>query len=595
MCGINGIFAYNSAASAPSEREVLLTRDHMTARGPDGAGLWFDGAGRCGLGHRRLSFQDLDPRAGCPMISTDGTTVLTYNGEIYNQPELRAELEAQGVVYRTTSDTETLVHLYQRHGPAMVHKLRGMFAFGIKPLYYANDGWTYRFASQVKALLAGQSISRTPDPAGTVGFLLYGSVPDPFTLYRDIRALPAGHTQWVDAAGVREPKAYINLASVLAEGRDKTAPSDRAEVIRAAALDSVAHHLIADVEVGVFLSAGIDSGALLGLMRDAGQDRVRGVTLAFDEFTGTEEDESILAAQTARLYGCEHIVRRVGEAEFTRDLPGLIEAMDQPSIDGVNTWFVSKATHEAGLKAALSGVGGDELLGGYPSFRDIPRWVKWLRGPAAVPGLGPLARTLIQTLAPGRVRSAPKLAGMVEYGGDFAGAYLLRRGLFLPFELNALADPAVVAEGLARLKPLKRLRDGLVPDPGSDNGRVTALESANYMKTQLLRDADWAGMAHSLEIRTPLVDIELLRRLAPVIPHLTPGEGKAALAAAPRSALPANVAQRAKTGFVVPTHAWRSRAMEAHARSAGAKGQVSRAWGQEVLDLQAPPPVAKAA
>ena len=190
---------------------------------------------RCGLGHRRLSIIDLSDRASQPMTSEDGRFVVVFNGEIYNYPQLRTELETDGAHFRTTSDTEVLLHLYARHGGEMVHRLRGMFAFaiwdqvqrrlflardpyGIKPLYTANDGWTFRFASQVKALLAGGHVSRDPEPAGVVGFHLFGSVPEPFTLYRDVRSLPAGHTQWVDAAGPREPKPFSNLAEVLAKG-----------------------------------------------------------------------------------------------------------------------------------------------------------------------------------------------------------------------------------------------------------------------------------------------------------------------------------------------------------------------------------------
>ena len=222
MCGVNGIFAYHPAAGGPQEEELLATRDAMRARGPDGSGLWWSSNRRCGLGHRRLSILDLSDRASQPMASADGKLVITYNGEIYNCKVLRAELEAAGARFRTTSDTEALLHLYARHGVAMVHRLRGMFAFaiwdemrhelflardpyGIKPLYTANDGWTFRFASQVKALLAGGGISHDAEPAGVGGFHLFGSVPEPFTLYRDIRALPAGHTQRVDAAGPRAP------------------------------------------------------------------------------------------------------------------------------------------------------------------------------------------------------------------------------------------------------------------------------------------------------------------------------------------------------------------------------------------------------
>src|SRR6516162_7558578 len=506
MCGINGIFAYHPAANVPDEMELLATRDAMRARGPDGSGLWWSSDRRCGLGHRRLSILDLSDRASQPMVSAGGKLVISFNGEIYNYSALRTELEAAGARFRTTSDTEALLHLYARHGAAMVRRLRGMFAFaiwdearrelflardpyGIKPLYTADDGWTFRFASQVKGLLAAGAVSRDPEPAGLVGFHLFGSVPEPFTLYRDIRALPAGHSQWVDAAGPREPVAFANLAAILADGARKAAPfTELRERVRDGVSDSVRAHLLADVEVGVFLSAGVDSGALLGLMRDAGQSEIRAITLAFDEFRGTAADEVPLAARAAQRYGARHIIRYVDEQEFRADLPAIMEAMDQPSIDGVNTWFVAKAAKEAGLKVALSGLGGDEVLAGYPSFTDLPRWRRAFGPLAAVPGLGRGTRLLIRTIAPRFARDTPKALGMLEYARSWAGAYLLRRGLFLPYELNEVMDPDLAREGLRRLKPLRRLAENLSPDPASNVGRVCVLESAHYMRNQLLRD-----------------------------------------------------------------------------------------------------------
>ena len=606
MCGINGIFAYHSASSAPKGTELLTTREAMRARGPDGLGAWWNVDRRCGLGHRRLSIIDLSDRASQPMASEDNRFVVVFNGEIYNYPQLRAELENDGVRFRTTSDTEALLHLYAHHGAEMVHRLRGMFAFviwdevrrglflardpyGIKPLYTANDGWTFRFASQVKALLAGGQVSRDPEPAGIVGFHLFGSVPEPFTLYRDIRALPAGHTQWVDAAGPREPRPFFNLAEVLAKGAAHPVPAAEVpERVRAGVLDSVGSHLLADVEVGIFLSAGIDSGALLGTMRDAGQHEIRAITLAFEEFRGTPEDEAPLAAQVCEQYGAHHIVRHLSEQEFFEDLPAILEAMDQPSIDGVNTWFVSKAAKEAGLKVAISGLGGDELLGGYPSFSDLPRWRHQFGAFAAIPGLGILARRTIAAVAPRFSRATPKALGVLEYSDSWAGTYLLRRGLFLPHELPRVIDPDIAREGLRRLKPLHRVASHLKPDPKSDNARVCVLESAQYMRNQLLRDADWAGMAHSVEIRVPLVDSALLRTLAPVIPVLAPGDGKVAVARVPAVPLPEETVMRAKTGFGVPTGAW----LDASAREltgstirqADTKGLVSRRWSQVVLN-----------
>ena len=345
--------------------------------------------------------------------------------------------------------------------------------------------------------------------------------PSPFTAKYAL--LPAGHSQWVDAAGPREPKPFASIAAILAEGARNPLPAvELEESVRAAALDSVKAHLLADVEVGIFLSAGVDSGALLGLMRDAGQQEIRAITLAFDEFSGTPEDEAPLAAQVAKRYGAEHIVRRVSEREFRDDLPLILQAMDQPSIDGVNTWFVSKAAREAGLKVAISGLGGDELLAGYPSFVDLPRWRRRFGPLAAVPGVGRLARLVLTTVAPGLVRAKPKAPGMLEYANSWAGAYLLRRGLHMPRELPQIMDPDLAREGLRRLQPLRRLDASLAPDPGSDVARVCALESAHYMRNQLLRDADWAGMAHGVEIRVPLVDETLLQSLASVMGRIHP-------------------------------------------------------------------------
>jgi asparagine synthase (glutamine-hydrolysing) len=233
MCGIAGIFAYHYAANPTDVGELQKIRDHMAARGPDGAGEWQSADGRVGLAHRRLAIIDLTERAAQPMASPDGKTIVVLNGEIYNYRALRRRLEADGCVFRTQSDTEVLLHLYAAKGADMVQELRGMFAFalwdadkhalmlardpyGIKPLYYADDGWTLRFASQVKALLAGGGVSRDPEPAGWAGFLLFGNVPEPFTTYQDIRALPAGTTLWFDARGPGEPRRYFDVSAVIA-------------------------------------------------------------------------------------------------------------------------------------------------------------------------------------------------------------------------------------------------------------------------------------------------------------------------------------------------------------------------------------------
>jgi asparagine synthase (glutamine-hydrolysing) len=329
--------------------------------------------------------------------------------------------------------------------------------------------------------------------------------------------------------------------------------------VRDALLESVRAHLVADVPVGAFLSAGIDSGALVGLMKDAGQQEIRTVTLAFEEFRGTEDDESVLAQQVAAHYGTSHTTRYVSRQEFETDLPLIIDAMDQPSIDGINTWFVSKAAKEQGLKVAISGLGGDELFGGYPSFQDLPRWVKLFRVPSRIPALGRIVSAFGSSLITSHqslVTVSPKAWGMLEYGGTYPGAYLLRRGIFMPREIADIIGRDLAREGLERLQPERHIASMIDPEPSSAFGRVATLEASLYMRNQLLRDTDWASMAHSLEVRVPLVDSVLLSRLAALAVRSSRSPGKAWLGAAVGRPLPPAVTTRAKTGFRTPVHQW---------------------------------------
>ncbi len=291
-------------------------------------------------------------------------------------------------------------------------------------------------------------------------------------------------------------------------------------------------------------------------MRDVGQQDIQAVTLAYDEYRGRHEDEAPLAAKAAKQYDSKHTIRVIREQEFLDDLPHIIQAMDQPSIDGVNTWFVSKAARELGLKAVISGLGGDEIFGGYPSFSDIPRWVRLLAVPSRIPFLGYVFQKI--TASMGSVFS-PKLAGLLTYGGTYPGAYLLRRGLFLPWELDYVMDKGLAAEGLRRLDPIRHIAAALQPEPRTPFGKVASLESTLYMRNQLLRDADWASMAHSIEVRVPFVDATLLQALAPVAVTMPKGAGKAWLARSPSSSVPSEIVERPKTGFGTPINDWLQR------------------------------------
>lgn len=591
MCGIAGYFAWRDTARPPARETLVAIRDQMQRRGPDGAGLWLSDDARVGFAHRRLSIIELSDAGAQPMHSRDGRHAIVFNGEIYNYAALKEELEGQGVVFRGHSDTEVLLALYARDGDAMLDRLRGMFAiaiwdhqqrrmllardpYGIKPLYVNDTGGCLRFASQVKALLADPAVSRDIDPAGLVGYHLLGSVPEPFTLYRSISAVPAGHRIVVDAGGIGPARPFASVSGRIATAEPR--PVDR-DAIHAALRDSVRHHLVADVEVGVFLSGGVDSGAVLGLMRDCGRSP-QAATLRFEEFTDHHYDETALAAESARRYDARHHVRTVTADEFRADLPAILDAMDQPSVDGINSWFVSKATRELGLKVALSGLGGDELLAGYSTFNTVPNTHRRFGGISRLPFAGGVARAMLRAFAPGLLRRNPKIAGLFDLPASWAGTYLLRRAILLPFELETVMDAGLAEEGLARLDPIGLIGQVLSPDPSNDVRRVAALESSMYMRNQLLRDSDWAGMAQSLEIRVPLVDYTLLGEVAPMMSALQPGMGKDILASAPTTPLPDAVLNRPKTGFSVPVMSWaRGRARHIADRS------DARFWSAEVL------------
>jgi asparagine synthase (glutamine-hydrolysing) len=446
-------------------------------------------------------------------------------------------------------------------------------AFGIKPLYYADDGNTLRFASQVKALVAGGRVDTTPCPAGLVGFCLWGSVPEPHTVHRGIRALASGSMLWVERD---QPPVITRHFSISEElGRAQHEPAVSREQMRQqlaeALAGSVRHHMVADVPVGVFLSSGLDSTTIAGLAAQGGPARLSSLTLGFREYVHTENDEVPLARQVATHYGMKHHAYLVSKGDLDRELPRIREAMDQPSIDGVNTYFVSRAASRAGMKVALSGLGGDELFGGYPSFGDIPRLVNALSPWRSFTGAG---RAFRFVSAPVLKRfTSPKYAGLLEYGASYGGAYLLRRGLFMPWELTDHFDPEFVKAGWNALQPVARLDRKTGPIP-SAHAKVAAMEMRMYMRNQLLRDTDWAGMAWSLEIRTPLVDKELFRTVVPWMGSAV-SPRKADMAAAPRKALPPEILNRRKTGFSIPVSTWLGLA---------GKGRGLRGWARTLLD-----------
>lgn len=570
MCGLVAVF---SGHPIPS-RSIADAMKQMLARGPDGEGLWE--SEHVTLGHRRLAIIDPDERAAQPMNSQDDRYVIVFNGEIYNYQALKVELTKKGHAFTADSDTEVLLAMYQEYGVEMFSRLEGMFAFviwdkleqvgiaardayGIKPLYFAVFDGGVIFASQVKAILAANMVSTELDMETQEQFWMLGSVPEPRTWFEKIRSLGAGQIAHISKNFQLTVETWMDIGSYWrhSDGVREHSPLEYTqEKVKGFLKESVRRHLVADVPVGLFLSGGIDSGALAGLMVDElGADKVAGITICFDEFKDDIADEVPVAKEIAQHYGIRHHVRRVTKAEFLVDLPLILQAMDQPSIDGVNTWYACKAASEIGLKVVLSGVGGDELLLGYTSFKSLPKLVDRYRHLLRLPFIYPIAKFVASLLA---YRSNnTRWSYAPDWLKTIAGAWWLRRSFSSPLDLPNLIgklDPRKVAK--IDFDPNEQIHIMTGDLPCSPELALAQIESMCYLRNQLLRDADWASMSHSVELRTPLVDEKLLRSIMPLMHQLKNFPGKSLLANAPNKPLPASIAARPKTGFGIPIARW---------------------------------------
>jgi asparagine synthase (glutamine-hydrolysing) len=602
VCGVAGAFAFDPGADPIDQALILRLNDLQRRRGPDGSGLWASEQNRVVLGHRRLAIIDTGASGRQPMSDATGRWVISFNGEIYNYRALRLELERLGCVFHTNSDTEVLINAVAQWGEAGLRKLRGMFAFalwdalkqelwlardpyGIKPLYVAESHGILWFASQARPLASCAPIDTRRDAAALTGFYLWGHVPEPFSWWAGIHMLPAGHVQRIRAGHVpAAPKAFARVEETYLNRPAR--PLAHGE-LRRLLLDSVRDHMVSDVPVGVFLSAGIDSNVIAALAAELGT-QLRTVTLAFDEYVGTRNDEAPLAEAAAKVLGSDHVTVRIGRDEFEELLDDFLLCMDQPTIDGLNTYLVSRAAAMQGLKVALSGLGGDELFGGYPSFQQIPKLLKWGQRLSFAKPFGFVVQALVRAMPlPGISRKA---AGLLSHSGDVASAYLLRRALHLEDELDALLDESWLNEGLERLATVRTLT-GTVSTLRTSGAplytQIAALESCWYMRSQLLRDTDWSSMAHGLEVRVPFVDINLLEHLAPAIVSAAP-PSKQELASCAQE-LPPSMLSRPKTGFSTPVREWIG-------DRAGSSSRGLRGWATNVhrhfrTDSQPSPPI----
>ena len=573
MCGIAGFFGVESERAGSSVRRMMDAQVH---RGPDGEGLEvFDvPGGALALGHRRLSILDLSEAGRQPMMHPGTGDWITYNGEIYNFPELRRQFEAEGVVLKSHCDTEIILLAYAKWGTECFSKLHGMFAIaifdrqrkrlvlardsmGIKPLYYCRSAAGFAFASELLALRAGGVTKGAIDRRALAGLLAYGSVPGPLTMFEDVQLLDPG--MWIEIDLTRGPtdvgevrqEVFWSFPNTVRPVTRGAAVAEVGERLRAA----VRSHLISDVPVGIFLSSGMDSTAMAALASDGAAERVKTFTIGLAD--QPDLDENPIAADTARRFGTKHQNIALGADEVRGLASGWFQGIDQPSIDGLNTYVISWAVRQQGIKVALSGLGGDEIFAGYKTFRQVPRLLPWMKALGLVPA--PLRRAAVNLL----FASKPPLqrTKAVEYAttrATLAGLALRRRRLFSDRELQELGLPGkelgLNADYLPEELDVEAEVAGM--DPVS---AISYLESRHYMGNTLLRDSDVYAMAHSLEIRVPMLDQELVETVQSIPGHLRLGENganKSLMFEALGTEVFRDIPFQRKRGFALPYAAW---------------------------------------
>jgi asparagine synthase (glutamine-hydrolysing) len=610
MCGIVGIVDSSTTPLDEIQPAVRRMSEKLAHRGPDDWGMVSLREGRvesCSmsrpqpetlprpalrnkaktivLGHRRLAIIDLSSNGHQPMQTSDGRMWIVFNGEIYNYRQLRAGLEADGVKFRSNSDTEVLLALFAREGEKCLQLLRGMFAFavwdeksdqlflardrfGIKPLYYAKtSGGAFVFASELSAILSSGLVSAQIDEEAEAAFLQRGSIASPRTLYKRIRSVPPGHFATLRENTVRV-ESYWSLVETLTRATSQTSPIENVEKqIRESLVESVRAHMVSDVPVGVFLSGGLDSTAIVASIRQFYSGPLKTYSVVFP---GTDFDEGMLARNAAQRYETQHTEIPVTREDFMSGLDEVFSVMDQPTVDGVNTYFVAKCVREAGGKVALSGLGGDEVLGGYKSFVAVPRLHRLLGVARRAPFLAAPASMLVSRLP---VSQAPKLAHLLsERGKSLEDVWRGYKALFTDEQVREMG-----------LKQTGQNRSDLDTTRLKQFWRIARMEIDAFMSPQLLRDSDVFTMCHSLELRTPFVDHVFLASVlsAGSWPVAGASTYKLALFRKMNGFLPTGHLSEPKRGFVLPFEDWLREALSRDSVGLGRDLRVRLAGKQQ--------------
>jgi asparagine synthase (glutamine-hydrolysing) len=572
MCGIFGIASQGGSLSPELLEKAARSLAH---RGPDDSGtiLLIAEGQEIGFAHTRLSIIDLSPLGHQPMQDLVTGNWIAFNGEIYNFRQLRQELESAGAEFRTQSDTEVILAAYRMWGEDCLPRLRGMFALGlwdasqkrlllardpmgIKPLYYYHSDGNFLFSSEVRTLLKTGFVPRKADPTGVLSYLAFGSVYEPWTMVEGVSAVPPGHLVRVENSGATCRQYWNPLPSFSEADKSERGPDDAAATIAqlpSILRDAVLSHLVSDVPVGVFLSGGIDSSSLVAVLSHNGV-RANTFSLVFRE---EEFNEAPYSRAVARRFGTEHHEIPVSVEDTLAVLPAALSAMDQPTIDGINTYLVSAKARAEGAKVALTGLGADEMFAGYSNFRRVPKMERFIRRFGRLPRFArrPLSASI--ALLAGTSDRNRKFADMTGSQDSIVHPYFLVRMLFGPTDSKALFSAPDYQASQHSLN--RALQESVAESQSLDPvNRVSYLESHCYMRNTLLRDSDFMSMAHGLELRVPFLDRALVQACfrIPGAQKLAGSVPKSLLLASLGVELPGEIVNRPKRGFTLPFERW---------------------------------------
>jgi len=555
MCGIAGIISLTPPSNL-KERIESMQRS-LQHRGPDDRGIYISNDRYVALAHTRLAILDLTSAGHQPMTIDGDRYWITFNGEIYNFLELRQQLEAQGEKFTSHTDTEVILRLYRHKGKNCVYDLRGMFAFaiwddyqktvflardalGIKPLFYSQLQNCLVFASEVRAILASQLVYFEINPIALYGYFCTGSVPEPLTLITNVQQLPAGHyLEWQNGEISQTQYWQMDFTP------DNTIDEFNAKIIvRNALIESVQSHFISDVPIGIFLSGGIDSTAILALARKTLTTDISTYSIGFEE---TQFDERSIARKTAEFFETDHheevITAGLGKVLFNQYLLSL----DQPSIDGLNTFAVAKLASQNNKKVVLSGLGGDELFAGYGSFKTIPKMMRY-HSKLAILKIAVTSLSLIS-----QNHKLKRLADFVTVDPTVTSAYQTMRGIFSRREAKELVSLYCQQSNLDDDSNYSKVPT--MPQFLSIEDQVSYLEISRYMRNQLLRDSDVMSMRCGLELRVPFVDKLFVEKVLKIPAKYRLNFGKKLLIQSVPE-IPEWVVNRPKQGFTFPFQQW---------------------------------------